>query len=132
MDIIQTFLATEVLASIVMVGAVALVVRSYLHYAKDASELSPKLEKIEKELDKLRKNIDPRKKVVNNLNKLVTPIKDRADKYTHYYEELRELELEAEKASVANQGEVESEKRRRLQRKRMGFGSSEGEDGEEE
>ena len=81
MAIIQSLLATEVLASIVMLGAVALVVRSYLHYSKDASELAPKHDKLNKELEKLRKNIDPRKKVVSSLSKLVTPIKDRSDKY---------------------------------------------------
>ena len=131
MDVIKSFLATEVLASIVMVGMVALVVRSYMSYAKDTSELGPRLDKVENELEKLRKNIDPKKKVVTALNKLVMPIKERADRYADYYEELRGIELEAEKAEVANAEEVESEKRRRLQRKRMGFGSGEGEDDEE-
>jgi len=132
MDIIESFLATEVLASIVMVGAVAMVVRSYISYAKDAGELGPKLEKIEKELDKIRKRSAPMKKLVTSLNKLVNPLKERADRYTAYYEELREVELEGERDAVANKDEVEAENRRRVQRKRMGLTGGEEEEEEEE
>ena len=128
MEVFKSFLATEILASVLMIGSLAIVVRSYMVYAKDAGELSPRLEKIEKELEKRLKKLEPKRKTVGALSKLVLPVREKEQKYLTYYTELRESELEAEKATVENAEEQEAEKRRRLQRKRMGFGSGEGEE----
>ena len=127
MDVIKGFLATEVLASIVMLGAIALVVRSYLHYAKNASELGPKLTDLQAQLVKLRRHIEPKRKAVSELTNVVQPLKEQADRFNQYYEKLRGLKLESEKMAVTNTESEEADKQRRLQRKRMGFQGNGGE-----
>ena len=132
MDVVKSFLATEVLTSILMLGSIALVVRSYMSYAKDASELGPKLTKIQAQLVKMRNNVEPKRQVVSDLTLVIQPIKEQADRFSHYYGQLRSIEMEAEKLAVANAESEEADKRRRLQRKRMGLKANEGNGGEEQ
>jgi len=131
MDVIEGFLATEVLASIMMLGAIALVVRTYLHYAKDASELGPKLTDLQAQLVKLRTHIEPKRKVVSELTSLVQPLKEQAERFSQYYEKLHGIELEAKKMAVTNAESEEADKQHQLQHKRIGFEGSGGETQEE-
>ena len=124
MDTLEVLLAPEILSGILIVGSLAIAVRSLLHFSKEASALRPKLESVDKELNKLRDGIVPKRKVVSELGKEVSPIREKEQRLAGYGQQLRELEIEAEKKELETQEEAESEKRRRVQRKRMGFGSN--------
>ena len=124
MDTLEVLLAPEILAGILIVGSLAIAVRSLLHFSKEASTLRPKLESVQKELDRLREGIVPKRKVVNELGKEVSPVRDKEQRYSGYTEHLREIEIEQEKKELESQEQVESEKRKRVQRKRMGFGTN--------
>ena len=127
MGIFDVLLSTDVLAGVVAIGSVAITVRSFLIYSKDASDLRPKLETIDKELKQLRESIGPKKKLVDQLSKEVAPVKEKEQKFSDYFEQLRELEIAEEKKEVQNAADEEANKRSKSQRRRMGFGGDESE-----
>ena len=127
MDVINSLLTVEAGAGILMLGALAIIIRSFLFYSNQASELQPKLDKVNKELARLRESIAPKKKLVGELTTEVAPFRDKEQKFSDYCEQLREVELDEEKRQVANSEEEEAEQRRKVQRRRMGFGGDEDE-----
>ena len=124
MDILNSLLTLEAGASVLMVGALAIVVRSFLLYSKEASELQPKLNRVNKELNRLREKIEPKKKLISQLNKEIVPLREKEKEFDDFFQTLRQVELDEEKKEVAEERESSADKKRKLQRRRMGFGDS--------
>ena len=60
------------------------------------------------------------KVIVDNLSKEVAPIQDLEGKMREHYEDMQELQLNEEKRKIAE--EEETGRKRRIQRKKMGYG----------
>ena len=123
MEIIISLLTLEVGASILMLGALALILRSFRLYLKKSSELQPKLAKVDKELTRLRETIGPKKKTINELNKAISPLREKEQEFDAFFQALRQTELDQEKEEVAEERETSAAKKRNLQRRSMGFGA---------
>ena len=123
MEIIISLLTLEVGASILMLGALALILRSFRLYLKKSSELQPKLAKVDKELTRLRETIGPKKKIINELNKAISPLREKEQEFDAFFQALRQIELDQEKEEVAEERETSAAKKRNLQRRSMGFGA---------
>ena len=123
MEIIISLLTLEVGASILMLGALALIVRSFRLYLKKSSELQPKLAKVDKELTRLRETIGPKKKTINELNKAISPLREKEQEFDAFFQALRQTELDQEKEEVAEERETSAAINKNLQRRSMGFGA---------
>ena len=123
MEIIISLLTLEVGASILILGALAIIVRSFRHYLKESSELQPKLAKVDKELTRLRETIGPKKKTINELNKAISPLREKEQEFDAFFQALRQIELDQEKEEVAEERETSAAIKRNLQRRSMGFGA---------
>lgn len=123
MEILNSLLTLEAGASILMLGALAIIVRSFLLYLKESSELQPKLAKVDKELTRLREKIGPKKKIINELNKAISPLREKEQEFDAFFQALRQTELDQEKEEVAEERETSAAKKRNLQRRSMGFGA---------
>ena len=121
MDTLEVLLAPEVLAGVLIVGALAIAVRSLLHFSKEASQLRPKLDNVDRQLKQLRETIAPKKQQIGELSTVVAPIKLEEQKFSTYYNQLKDIEINAEKEALKKQDEEEAAQRRRVQRKKMGF-----------
>lgn len=121
MNVVDVVLSTEVIAGIIIIGALVMSVRSILIFTRDASSMAPKLQRIEVSLNKQREGMDERKKIVRELSQVVDPLKERESRLRVYFEGLKNLELAYERESAEQQAKEESEKRKRIQRKKMGF-----------
>ena len=121
MNVFDIILSTEVIAGILIVGALAMTVRSILFFTREASGMSPRLIKIESDLSKHRDGMGERKKVVADLNTVVTPLREREERLRNYYDGLRNMELEHDKASQQAEQDEEVARKKRVQRKKMGF-----------
>ena len=108
MNNLEAILAPEVLATIITVAALAMAVRSLLSYSKENSEITPKLDKIERDLNRLRGSMKDHKEKVDEQLLLVQPLVESDDKFRSYYEQIRKIQMD-------------SERKGRIQRKRMGF-----------
>ena len=64
------------------------------------------------------------KEIVDNLTKEVAPIQDLEGKMREHYEDMQELQLNEEKRKIAEEEEEETGRKRRIQRKKMGYGES--------
>jgi chromosome segregation ATPase len=125
MEVFEAILSTEILAGILIIGAFAMAIRSTLHFSREAADLRPKLNEVERELNRLRNGTQERKKAIQTLSLEVAPIKEKETQIRLYYEQLQAMDLEYEKKEHAQTEKAEAEKRRRIQRKRMGFENSE-------
>lgn len=121
MEIFDAVLSTEVLAGILIIGAFAMAIRSTLHFTKGAADLRPRLNEVEQELRRLRNGMADRKKTVQTLTTEVAPFKEKEAQMRVYYEQIQSMDIEHEKKESAQSEQVESERRRRIQRKKMGF-----------
>ncbi|MEE2833581.1 MAG: hypothetical protein VYD18_14580 [Candidatus Latescibacterota bacterium] len=112
------FLSTEVVAGIIIVGALVMTVRSILMFT---GEMAPKVQKLDMMLNKIRDGMAEKKKIVKDLAVIVDPLRAREGKLRDYYEQIKEIELTYERESAEKGEKDEAEKRKRIQRKKMGF-----------
>ncbi len=124
---IGSLLSTELIASVVICGALLMAIRTILVFTRDVADLRPKLSKIESALDRIRDRMADNKELVSTLSKEVAPIEDLEGKMRAHYEAIQEQEREAEKKNIENEEDELSGRKRRIQRKKMGFGESENE-----
>jgi hypothetical protein len=128
MTILDSILRTEVIAGIIIISGFAMCIRSILAFTNQATELRPKLTKIESQLGNLCDSIEGRKVRVADLSEVVFPLKDREARMRSYYDQMIKQELDKEKEQMAAQADKESKRTRRIQRKKMGYDD----EGEEE
>ena len=121
MNVLDVILSTEVIAGIIIVASVAMTVRSILMFTREASGMSPRLLKLESELGKHKEGMDGKKTAVKELTVVVDPLKDREGKLRGYYDDLKNMELAHDKANAAAEEHEEGERKKRVQRKKMGF-----------
>ncbi|MBT7914251.1 hypothetical protein HN588_10110 [Candidatus Bathyarchaeota archaeon] len=121
MEFFDAILTTEVLAGILIIGAFAMGIRSTLHFSKGAADLRPKLNEVERALKKLRDGMGDRKKAVVELTQAVAPVKDIEARMRLYYEQGQEMNIEHEKKEQKDSEQEESSRKRRIQRKKMGY-----------
>jgi len=116
---ILDFFTAEVVAGIIIAGALVLTVRSILTFSRQAGKLSPTVHKLEMMLAKIRDDMTEKKKTVADLTGIVDPLRAREVKLREYYDRVKDVEIRHER-SMAEKGEQEeSDKRRRIQRKKM-------------
>ena len=121
MEFFEAVLSTEVLAGILIIGAFAFAIRSTIHFTKGAADLRPRLDEVDQELRRLRSGMADSKKVVQALAAEVAPVKEKETQMRVYYEQLQSMDIEHEKQEHAQSEQNEAERRRRIQRKKMGF-----------
>ena len=80
------FLSTEVIAGIIIIGALVMSVRSILMFTRQASEMAPKIQKLDMALTKIRDAKDEKKKIVKELTVIVDPLRSREGKLREYHE----------------------------------------------
>ncbi len=115
------FLSTEVIAGILIVGALVMCLRSILMFTRQAGDMAPKIQKLDMALAKIRDGMDEKKKLVKDLTVIVDPLRARETKLRQYYEDIKNIELTYERESTEKGEKDEAEKRKRIQRKKMGF-----------
>ncbi len=118
---LDAILSTETIAGILIIGALAMSVRSILFFTREASTMAPRLQKVDMDLNKRREGLAEKKKVVQDLNVIVDPLKNREGKLRAYFEVLKGIEIAHERQETEQSEKSEEEKRKRIQRKRMGF-----------
>ena len=118
---LKFLLTPQVISCVILLGMLVLVIRSILLYSRHQSELQPRLMHLDREVNKRREGMADHKKVVAELTSSVTPLQEREGALRAYYEELRNIEVEEEKRSLAQQQAYEAEKKVRISRKKMGI-----------
>ena len=113
------FLTIEVIASIIIIGSLAMSVRSILMFTRLAREMAPKVQKLDLALNKIRDGMDEKKKIVKNLSVIVDPLRAREGKLREYYESIKTIEIVHERETSEKGEKDEADKR--IQRKKMGF-----------
>ena len=123
MNVLDVILSTEVITGVITVGSLAMIVRSILFFTNAASGMGPRLIKMEADLTKFSDGVDVRKQVVIDLNTVVVPLRAREERLRDYYDRLRNMELEHDRAEHEAIEEEEESRKRRIHRKKMGFDS---------
>ena len=116
-------LSTELIASVVICGALFMAIRTILGFTRDIEDLRPKLFKIENTLERIRTVMKDNKERVGILSVEVAPIEDLEGRMRSHYEAMQELELAAEKRKIAEEENEQSGRSHRIKRTRMGFGA---------
>ena len=93
-------------------------------FTRDLGDLRPKLSKIESILGRVRDGTKDNTERVSTLSEEIAPIEDIEGKMRAYYEGIQEQERNAEKKEIEEE-EEQSGRKRRIQRKKMGFGENE-------
>ena len=122
--LIGSLLSTELIASVNICGAFFVAIRTIMGFTRDVSELRPKLVQLENTHARLRETLTTNKELVGNLSQEVEPIHDLETKMRAHYEVMQDLQLEDEKQRLAAEEEADTGRKRRVQRKKMGFGES--------
>lgn len=115
------FLSTEVIAGIIIIGALLMSVRSVLMFSRMASDMAPKLQKLDMALTKIRDGMGEKKKIVKDLTVIVDPLRSREGRLREYHERIKNIEMTHEREAANKDEKDEAEKRKRIQRKKMGF-----------
>jgi len=121
MEVLDVILSTQFLAGIVMIGALALSIRSAMHFSHQAARLRPRLNELEVQIRKIRSGTEDQRKAVEELTKVVQPVQAEEARVRAYYEQLQEISIEYEKSEQARSEKEEANRRRRIQRKKMGY-----------
>ena len=93
-------------------------------FTRDLGDLRPKLSKIESILGRVRDGTKDNTERVSTLSEEIAPIEDIEGKMRAHYEGIQEQERNAEKKKIEEE-EEQSGRKRRIQRKKMGFGENE-------
>ncbi len=120
---VDIILSTEVITGIITIGSLAMIVRSIMLFTNEAAGMSPRLMKIEADLTKFSDGMVERKQVVKDLNTVVTPLHSREERLRNYFDRLRNMELEHDRAEQKAEEEEELARKTRVQRKKLGFDS---------
>ncbi len=123
MNVLDIILSTEVVTGVLIVGSLAMAVRTILLFTNEAASNRPKLLKVETDLAKLSDRMGEHKQVVRALNTVVTPLREREERLRNYFDRLRNMELEHDRAAQKAEKEEESARKTRVRRKKMGFDS---------
>ena len=86
--------------------------------------IRPKLVQLENTLTRLREALANNKELVGNLSQEVEPRQDLETKMRAHFEVMQDLQLEDEKQRLATEEEADTGRKRRVQRKKMGFGEN--------
>jgi hypothetical protein len=100
-------------------------IRTILGFTRDLGDLRPKLSKIESILGRVRDGTKDNTERVSTLSEEIAPIEDIEGKMRAHYEGIQEQERNAEKKKIKEEEEEQSGRKRRIQRKKMGFGENE-------
>ena len=122
MNVLDIILSTEVITGIITVGSLVMIVRSILFFTSAASGMGPRLIRMEADLTKFSDGVDVRKQVVKDLNTVVVPLRAREERLRNYFDRLRNMELEHDRAEHQALEDAEEARRKRTQRKKMGLG----------
>ncbi len=123
MNAFDIILSTEVITGVLIVGSLAMIVRSILLFTNESAGMSPRLMKIEADLTKFSDGMGERKQAVKDLNTVVVPLREREERLRNYFDRLRNMELEHDRAAQKAEEEEELARKKRVQRKKMGFDS---------
>jgi len=118
---LDIILSPEVIAGIIISASLAMSVRTILLFAREASTMSPRLQKIEADLSRLRDGMAEKTKAVKDLTVVVDPLKVREARLRAYFNALRNIELELERLEAENSAREEEDRQKRIQRKKMGL-----------
>jgi chromosome segregation ATPase len=121
MGVLDVILAPQVIAGVLIVAMLLMSIRSILFYTREATALRPRMAEIDRELYRLREGMGEKKKAVEELVHAVAPLKEKEEKLRVYYEDIRSIELEADRKAFAEAETEDTERRKRIQRKKMGF-----------
>ena len=119
----NALLSTEVLASILIMVAMGLTVRSVIFFVREKAAVAPKLKAVEKDLATWQEGMKEAKNEVDELKEKVAPLQQEEAKLRGYYEALVKLQTDKEMAEEAAKNNQEAESKKRIQRKKMGFES---------
>ena len=108
-------------AGIIIVGALVMTVRSILMFTRQAGEMAPKVQKLDMMLNKIRDGMAEKKKKSSKTSPSSSTLCGRGRESCDYYEQIKEIELTYERESAEKREKDEAEKRKRIQRKKMGF-----------
>ena len=117
MNVLDIILSTEVITGVLIVGSLVMTVRTILLFTREAPGISTRLLKVETDLATLSDRMGEKKRVVRALNTVVTPLREREEQLRSYFDRLRNMELEHDRA--AQKAEEEEE----LARKTLSFSS---------
>lgn len=121
MGVLDAILTPEVLHGVIIIAVLAFTVRTLLIYSRESSTLQPKLDAAERNLKQIRDGMAGQKKRVAALTKKVEPLQLRFDQMDALYESGKKIEDDDERDAA--QIDEEEARKRRVQRKKMGFGS---------
>ena len=102
-------------------AALIMGVRSILVFSRQAAEMAPKILKLDANLSRIRDSMESRKKSVKDLTVIVDPLRIQEGRIRDYFEKIKNMELDHERESADQEEKDEAEKRKRIQRKKMGF-----------
>lgn len=112
--VLDIVLAPEVLAGGLMLAALVFAARAVVVMTGEATELRLRLAVVEARLAKVNDGIPDKKKRIAEHTKVVSVMQPVEQRLRTYYDQLSELNIEAEKA------EHEAEERERTKRERKG------------
>ena len=118
MDIL---LSTQFLASLLIVVAIGLVVRSMMFYTREAQNITPKLKAIEKELETWRAGTADQRAEVEQLQARVTPMEEKEGQLRQYYESLLKIQADLQAAQDQKENTAKAAREKKIERKKMGF-----------
>ncbi len=121
-NILDVVLSTEVIAGVLIVASLAMAVRSILFFTRESTGIAPRLMKIESDLEKWRGGMGDKKQIVADLTVVVDPLREREGRLRMYYDSLKNMEVDHEKNEAKESEEQEQARKKRVQRKKMGFG----------
>lgn len=120
-NLLDIILSTEVIAGIIITASLAMSVRSILFFTREASTMSPKLQKIDADLSRLREGMSEKKKTVKDLNVIVDPLKLTEARLRGYFDTIKNIEIEHDRVEAESSARAEEERAKRIQRKKMGL-----------
>ncbi|GEM_PF-6941041 len=112
-------LSAEGMCAVIIVGSLALVVRSLLIFSRQHAEISPLLMDIEGEVTRLRSGMGDWKESVESLAIEVIPLGELEVRLRKYCDQLRDLELEYERSATKEAEEEAAETARRIKRRKL-------------
>lgn len=96
-------LSPPVIAGITVIAMLGLSVRSLRLYTRQAPEFRSRLKRLDRDLVKMQGGMSGKKKAIADLEHQLAPIQRQEAALRAYYEELRAIEIEAEKKALARQ-----------------------------
>lgn len=99
----SVLLSPPVIAGITILAMLGLSVRSIRLYTRQAPEFRSRLKRLDRDLAKCNAPTAEKRKAVADLEHQLAPFQSKEAALRAYYEELRAIEIEAEKKALARQ-----------------------------